>query len=87
MTHFPPSFAAASDTVSEIASETTHSIFYPLSIIAATSSCTNYSQINNVPHLFGVICVSFWPPRCSDRKGKGHLKSKPPANYISNYLS
>lgn len=47
---------------SEMASEAAHFIFYSFNILLPTLWCANYSQINNVPNLFGIISASFCLP-------------------------
>lgn len=62
------------------ASEAAHFISHPLSIILPTPSITNYSQINNVPRLFGLISGSFCLHLCSDRRGKAVSTPASPSN-------
>lgn len=64
-----------------------HTIFYPLNIILPTPRRANYSQINNVLNLFGIISGSFCLPLCRDRRGKAISTPGPTSNYVSNYLS
>lgn len=74
---------------SEMALEVTHLIFQPLNNLLPTTTCANYSQINNVPNLFGIISGSCCLPLCSDKRGKAISTpvQAPSSNYISNYLS
>lgn len=77
---------------SEMASGAADFIFYPLNIVLLTLRRTNYSQINNVPNLFGIISGSFRLPLCSDRRGKAVSTPGPPSNYVvitchSHFLS
>lgn len=70
-----------------MALEAARLIFHPLNILLPTPTCANYSQINNVPNLFGIISGSFCLPLCSDKREKAVSTPSPPSNYISNYLS
>lgn len=67
--------------------EAVHFILHPLNMTLATPRRVNYSQINNVPNLFGIISGSSRLPFCSDRRGKAVSTPGPTSNYTSNYLS